>query len=181
MGIASNIFWIMFGLLYILYQALKEHPNETISGVLIFVVVGGGIIAWHFIYHGLLDWNSAAGAVFGIASIVVFMTFMIRMWIKDDKKKQKVRDRYNEALRIAREEPIDEEELAKWEKGAWKTRSAYYNPNDKYGSERMKYRYAYDKSPWRDMIIDDYITSSRVYKIMAELDKRDEKDAENNK
>ena len=69
MGIASGIFWIVFGLLYILYQAFKEHPSETISGVIVFFIIFGCIVGFTLTYRWLMDVNLVLGTVFVIGVI----------------------------------------------------------------------------------------------------------------
>lgn len=133
MGIASGIFWIMFGLLYILYQAFKEHPNETITGVLVCGIVVGGLLCWHFLFHTLLDWNIAIGSIFGICSIIGFLVWIFRYVDKEKKKEQQrieaMKRRHEMAKAIVDKEVYDEwtiREYAKvWAQGRSTSQIAY--------------------------------------------------------
>lgn len=42
MAIASSIFWIVVGILYIVYQLFKARPAETLSGIIAFVIILAG-------------------------------------------------------------------------------------------------------------------------------------------
>lgn len=166
MGIASAVFWIVFGLLYILYQAYKEHPDETFTGVLLFVILGGGMIAWFFIFDFLLDLNIVAASIFLVVSSAILFTFIWKIRSKEIAKKKDFEERYNKALWIARHEDIDEEALAEWRKRSWNTFTTVYK---NYPVERIRYRGEIDKDLFRDEIVDDYIKNKRVYEIMSEL------------
>ena len=155
MGIASGIFWIVLGLLYILYRAFRESPGETTAGV----VVCGAASIIIVILMLCTDWLNSVSPGASIAVGMVFVAFGIFVICKknaDEKRRAKIYEiRMAKALHIARSEPIDEQELAKWERVAWKssTGSSLY-PN--YKLERTRYAIARDKSQFRDMIIDDY-------------------------
>lgn len=139
MGIASGVFWIMFGLLYILYQAFKEHPNETITGVLVCGIVVGGLLCWHFLFHALLDWNIAIGSIFGICSLVGFLVWIFRYLDKEKKKKQKfietLNRRHEKTKAIVDKEVYDEKTLrdyAKvWSQGGSTSQIAYNRLSDR--------------------------------------------------
>ena len=168
MGIASGIFWIILGLLYILYRAFRDSPGETAAGV----VVCGAVIMIIIILMLCTDWlNSVSpGASIAVGMVIAAVgIFVICKKNADEKRRAKTYEiRMAKALHIARSEPIDEQELAKWEREAWKssTGSSLY-PN--YRRERTRYAIARDKSQFRDMIIDDYIINKRVPEIMRQL------------
>lgn len=133
MGIASGIFWIMFGLLYILYQAFKEHPSETVSGVLVCGIIVGGLLCWHFLFHALLDWNIAIGSIFGMGSIIGFLVWIFWYLDKEKKKEQQrietMNRRHEMAKAIVDKEVYDEQtirEYAKvWAQGGSTSQIAY--------------------------------------------------------
>lgn len=120
MGIASGIFWIMFGLLYILYQAFKEHPSETVSGVLVCGIIVCGLLCWHFLFHALLDWNIAIGSIFGMGSITGFLVWIFRYLDKEKKKEQQrietMNRRHEKAKAIVDKEVYDEKTLREYAK-----------------------------------------------------------------
>lgn len=172
MGIASGIFWIMFGLFYILYKAFKEYPSETVTGILLFGIIGGGIIAWHFIFHALLDWNITIGAIFAFISFGFLFWYLIKINLEKSRERAAFQDKFARALQIAREEPIDEQDLKEYERVFWK--ESYGSKT--YATEKLKYKYAKDKSQFRDLIVKDYIENYKVYSVMGRLD-REEKEA----
>lgn len=172
MGIASGIFWIVFGLLYILYKAFREHPDETVLGILMFGIVGGGIIAWHFIFHALIDWNIYVATAFAAISFGALFWYFIKI-CRENRQERERRDNLKaRALKIAREEPIDEKDLAEYERIYWKTYS-YSSKN--YSKEKLDYKMSNDKSKFRDLIIKDYIENHRVFVIMSLLEKEEQR------
>lgn len=139
MGIASGIFWIMFGLLYILYQALKEHPGETLSGVIVCGIVLGVLIGWHFLFHALLDWNNVVGSIFGMGSIIGFLVWIFWYLDKEKKKEQQrvetMKRRHEMTKAIVDKEVYDERtirEYAKvWAQGRSTSQIAYNRLSDR--------------------------------------------------
>ena len=172
MGIASGVFWIVFGLLYILYKAFREHPDETVTGILLFGIIGGGIIAWHFIFHALLDWNIFVAAVFAIISFGVLIWYFVKINVEKANERAEYQRKFDRALQIAREEPIDEKDLAEFERVFWKNS---YGAKT-YPTEKLNYKLARDKSQFRDLIVKDYIENYKVYSVYGRLD-REEKEA----
>lgn len=120
MGIASGIFWIMFGLLYILYQAFKEHPGETLSGVIVCGIILGVLIGWHFLFHALLDWNIVVGSIFGMGSIIGFLVWIFWYLDKEKKKEQQrietMKRRDEMAKAIVDKEVYDEQTIREYAK-----------------------------------------------------------------
>ena len=90
MGIASGIFWIVFGLLYILYQAFKEHPSETAAGVVVCVVVVGGIVLFSVISNWLMKVCFPLGFIFTIGSITALLVWAGKQ-VHDNNVKEKKR------------------------------------------------------------------------------------------
>lgn len=172
-GIASGIFWIMVGLLYILYQAFKAHPSDTILGAAFMLLFVGGMIAWYYLIEWLCSINLTLAGIVGFAGFAAAIGYLVHLAAVEYDKKQRIRDRYNKAMSIARREEIDEEKLKAFEKRMWERN--YFDPSghDKYCVERAKYIGVKDKSRFREMIIDDYIERSRVYEIMSELEEQE--------
>ena len=177
MGIASGVFWIVFGLLYILYKAFREHPDETVTGILLFGIIGGGIIAWHFIFHALLDWNIAVAAIFFVISFGVLIWYFAKINVEKAHEREAYRTKFEKALKIAREEPIDEKDLAEFERVFWKNS---YGAKT-YPTEKLNYKLAKDKSQFRDLIIKDYIENYKVYRVFGRVTEEENKAKESEK
>ena len=94
MGIASGIFWIMFGLIYIWYQAVKEHPSETITGTLLCILVVGGIILYTYTYRWLMEWNLWVGSIFAFCVLGFVCYKVIQSQIKERKKQEAIHEEY---------------------------------------------------------------------------------------
>ena len=170
MGIASNMFWIMFGLLYVLYRAFKEYPSETITGILLFGLLGGGIIVWYFIFDALLDWNIAIAAIFALISFGSLFGYFIKINVDKSRERAAFQEKFARALQIAWEEPIDEQALKNYERVFWKES---YN-SKVYAKEKMKYKLSGDKSQFRDLIVKDYIENHKVYNVLGCLNREEE-------
>lgn len=167
MGIASAIFWIALGFLYVLYQALKERPGETLQCIVLFGLLSGGIIAWNLVLHALLDWNISIAIIFAVISFSLLTWYVIHINLEASKKRKAYEDRFSRALKIAQEEPIDEEDLKKFEELFWKNSPCSH---DVYAAEKTQYIYSKDKSKFRDLIVKDYIENHKVYKILRHLE-----------
>ena len=91
MGIASGIFWIIFGLLYIWYQSFKEHPSETLAGTFLCLCVIFGIVAYTYIYRWLMEKNLWLGAIFcfGVLGFVFYklIKFQHEASVEDAKRR----------------------------------------------------------------------------------------------
>ena len=94
MGIASGVFWIVFGLLYILYKAFREHPSETASGVIAFVVIMGGIIGFTLLYRWMMDQNLVIGSIFAFGVLGTACVLVGRYQYKEHLKREKERAEY---------------------------------------------------------------------------------------
>lgn len=111
MGIASGIFWILAGLLYIWYRALKDNPSTTIAGTIICVAGVSVVIGFFLIFNWLLSVNSALGAIFGLGGIGAFVGWVIKVNHDKAVEEAKRKERFEKALQIAWEEPVDEAKL----------------------------------------------------------------------
>lgn len=103
MGIASGIFWIVFGLLFILYQAFKEHPTETVTGIVICAIIICALYLFYTIFDWLLDKNVFLAAVFFVA---VFGTIAVKVgssMVKDAREKEKRIKEYNAHMKKVRD------------------------------------------------------------------------------
>ncbi len=94
MGIASGIFWIMAGVLYVLYRAFKEHPSETISGVIICAVLVGGIIGFTCLYRWMMDQNVLIGSIFAFGVLGIICAWFGRLQYKEKIERDKQRQEY---------------------------------------------------------------------------------------
>jgi len=175
--VAGNLFWIMIGILYILYRAFKDHPGETLAGILLCGGIVGGIIAFAAIVEGLSTVCFPMSMAFILMPLAILLGWLIKSSIDEEKKRNVYNEKYNTALQIALNEEPNEVEIKKWIKFAWTGSISYYQT---YKSERIQYRYDKDKMKYRDMIIDDYIHNRRVYKIMNELDRKEKNIEKNN-
>ena len=75
MAIASGVFWIVFGLLYIWYKAFREEPSATISGTLAFVIVFCCIAACCATFTWLLSVNVPLAMVFSAVPLAVLLHY----------------------------------------------------------------------------------------------------------
>lgn len=79
MVIAANIFWIVIGLIYILYKLFKENPEETSAVVAIFVIILVAFIVYNFLLEVLMKQSIVLGVVFGIACIALLLYAFFRV------------------------------------------------------------------------------------------------------
>ena len=166
MGIASGIFWIVFGVGYIVYLTFKEHPRESVNSTAIFLVLGGAIATWVLVFNSLLAYDLTVATIFTVISVVVLVCDFVITFQKRNQERTERKSRYERALEIARSEPLDEDALKKFEDAQW---ARSYGPG-KYQFEKYEYKFAIDKSQFRDLIVKDYIESCRVYQILATME-----------
>lgn len=100
MAIASGIFWIVFGLLYIWYKAFREEPVATISGTLAFVIVFCGIAACCVTYTWLFSVNVPLATVFSVVALVMLLRYKHKKETQPDDDDEDIDDQ---------EECVDEE------------------------------------------------------------------------
>ena len=168
MGIASGIFWILFGIGYVIYQSFKEHPKETANGAIIFVILAVAISSWVLIFNAFLDYDPTAAGIFAMISLMV-LTACICVTVQNKRTEcVEAKKKYQVALEIAKKEPIDEEQLKKFEQTFW-ARPCF---SGAYQSDKSMYRLSKDKSAFKELITKDYIENFRVYQVMATLDNR---------
>ena len=169
MGIASGIFWILAGLLYIWYRALKDDPSTTIAGTIICVAGVSVVIGFFLILNWLLGVNITLGSIFGLAGIGAIIGWVIKVNHDKTVEEAKRKERFEEALQIAWDEPVDEAKLKDFERYAWRDD---FTPR-KYAEEKREYKTATDKSRFRDLIIKDYIENRKVYEVLARLNQEE--------
>lgn len=165
MGIASGIFWIVFGIGYIIYRSFREDPKATTQGAAVFAVVAIMLAAWVVIFYSLTDYNLVIGGVFLFVSCCVWIYGFASEVNRRAKYRDETRKKYQRALSIARSETVNEEELEKFKKSFWD--NAYGLST--YQKEKLEYRFSKGKADFSDLILKDYIENYRVYQIMAEL------------
>ena len=166
MGIASGVLWIVFGVVYVLYRAFKERPGETMTGAVVFFVSALCLGVIGIIFKELREYDIVCAAVFAVVLAVVCITGMSRAVKRKFDDRDEARSKYQKALEIAKSEPINEEELQKFEKSFW----AKPYGLERYPDEKRRYRSSKDKGSFRDMILKDYLENYRVYQIMVEMD-----------
>lgn len=169
MGIASGIFWILAGLLYIWYRALKDDPSTTIAGTIICVAGVSVVIGFFLIFNWLLSVDITIGSIFALAGIGALVGWVIKVNYDKSVEDGKRKARFAQALQIAREEPIDEAKLKDFERFAWRDD---YSPLH-YAEEKREYKTATDKSRFRELIVQDYIENSKVYEVLVRLEQEE--------
>lgn len=122
MGLASAIFWIVFGILYVVYRAFKEEPEQTVSGVVVCVGMVGGITLWCFLFNALLEaYQTALAFLLIMVTFIPLMIWWIRMVQKKNAEDDKRHRDYERYLEILYDMDYSEEEfekfLNKWRNG----------------------------------------------------------------
>ena len=165
MGIAGAIFWILAGALYILYHGFKEHPNETASGVVLFLIIFGAMFGFMLTFQWITDQSIVGGAVFGIVGIGALVVWIVRSNIQARKDRMEAERKAAEHLRIrARAQEIlkdthcTDEELRAFAESTW----VNYAPIN-----RFEYQYHYKRC--RPDIEKMYKERVLLYKIMDQI------------
>lgn len=100
MALASAIFWVVIGVLYIAYMAFKEHPKETLIVIGVMVVIAVCVAAFYAIFAPLEGVSPELAWVFKMGIIGAGLYFLIQKKIADDKKaKQQYEQIVNQAKR----------------------------------------------------------------------------------
>ena len=122
MGLASSIFWIVLGILYILYKAFREKPGETIAGIAVAVVTVAGVWLWAFLFQLILSTDLVfLWILYGLATIVPLVIMVARSTMEENKRRADLKrrsDRYDEivhSMEYSQEE--FEAYLKKWRHG----------------------------------------------------------------
>ena len=156
MLIAGGVFWIMFGILYVWYQALKADPENTIAGTIFGLIVVSAVIGFFFIFNWLIGLNVWVGMVFGIIGIGALIAFALHCAAEKERKKQATLDRHYEILDIVNQEEYTDEELWEYSK-SWRVHSPNGWKLSIDGFEKCK-----------PMIEDDYRKYVRYCKVMED-------------
>lgn len=118
MALASSIFWIIAGALYILYRAFREYPSETVSGVLLFLVFLSGLLVYIFVGNWLLKVNIVLGAIVRIGVPIGLLIYGIKTKFEEDEKIRKSAVEYKEKMHKVRA-TLTEEDYEKYVKKNW--------------------------------------------------------------
>lgn len=126
MAIVSGVFWIMVGLIYILYQCFKEEPIYAAAGTLWLGILFACIGAFWIIISFCFDTNTVLGAVSGISVAAVVAALAIMYFVRLDRKQQEHVDRLNRffdrkmrAYEIMSQIDITDDELRAFAEEKW--------------------------------------------------------------
>lgn len=86
MAIASSIFWIIAGLLYILYRAYKEDAAQTMRFMVLLSIILGTIFGFLFLQKLMFEINFTVGAVFSVIGICALIGVPLYFKCKFDKE-----------------------------------------------------------------------------------------------
>lgn len=118
MGIASGVLWIVFGLLYVLYQAIKERPDETLRGAVLFFMILSGICGFYFVNKLLISISPYAGIVWIIGCVSALIIWAVKSWGKEKEQRNRLLEKTNDITSKAREivwnEEYTDEEIDKY-------------------------------------------------------------------
>ena len=123
MGIASGVFWIAFGLVYILYKAFRENPTGVLSGALLFLILTGSVGLFYLVSNLLVRVSPVLLALWAILCLGGVLYWLYRL---DKKEKEKLRRIVieldvvrRETERIAAMEKYPDSVIDEYTKGAW--------------------------------------------------------------
>lgn len=156
MGIASGVFWIVFGLCYIWYRALKDNPQQTIQHTLAGILCVGAVVGFCFTFHWLLSISIPVAMVFGIVAISAVVFYAIKCKVEQDAKCDQAISEYNRVMRIVNSETYTDQEIMDYAK-VWAAKP-----------EGWRY-HVYGFEACKDQIIDDYRKYVRYVKVSQEL------------
>ncbi len=122
MGIAGNMFWIMAGILYLIYRGIKEEPETTIPVLIIVPLIVGGIAGYGFLSNWLIEQNIIVGAIFSFGTLGTGIFFLARSQYKERLRQQKWLDEYNEWMNKVRSSLTEQD----YEEYARKNAYRYY-------------------------------------------------------
>ena len=161
MGVASGIFWIMIGVLYILYQAFKEHPSETLTGSMLFLSIIIPMLAFGFTLNWLLSINLIAGTVFLAVGLGVLAVFMIKTYKEELEKKERATEFRERVMKVVRKESYTDDELKDYaRRWAYKAKDGWMYRTHKFEEIKPK-------------LIEDYRKNVRYYIVASELREQD--------
>ena len=144
MGIASGLIWIVFGIVYIWYRAAKEDAETTISSTVIVIAGVGVVAAFILIYNWLNGLHPFAGGAWLLAGWGVIIGWVIKVNIKESKRKKKADELEQRAWEIVKDEVYTDEQIAK-HADIW----LIFHPE-------KKLDYSCHPEAFRDEIIEDY-------------------------
>ena len=93
MGIASAVFWIMIGIVYLVYRCYKEHPKETLIVVCSLAVI---LICLAIIYALSIPFNEIdpiVGEAFKVVTCLIIAFVLLRSKKNDEKKAREEADK----------------------------------------------------------------------------------------
>lgn len=161
MEIASIVFWIVFGCLYIWYRAIRQDPEKVIAQTLACVLLILGLIGFIFLVRAVGTVSIFLAILVGIGVIVIAVCNTYNAQKKSNKILKDLSDRYERVMRIVNSEKYTDKELREFAV-AW-TRI----PNN-----RWKYKtYGFDGC--RDEIVRDYRRQVRYGIVSKRLDESD--------
>ncbi|QTE74029.1 hypothetical protein JS518_14220 [Clostridiales bacterium FE2010] len=157
MATASIVFWVLFGALYIWYQAAKENPERVISETIACILLVLGIITFFF----TVSWLGSISIILGILFAVICLGFITyhcyKVQRKDNEILKNLSDRYNQVMDIVNQETYTDKELHEYAV-SWA----------RIPDNRWKYKmYGFDGC--KDKIIKDYRKYVRYSIISKEL------------
>ena len=102
MGLAGNIFWIVIGVLYIIYMLYKESPGETIACIIACVVILSFFLIIGALLNSLTGWWLVLFVV--VLCVCVFLMAVYSVKLKADEldERNKRRYEYEEASHLIR-------------------------------------------------------------------------------
>ena len=129
MGIVSGIFWIVFGILYVIYRLFKDDPEQTTIGVLSILIVIVGSIGFSLLSTVMWKIGSVAAVIWSALTFGFLGYFIVRRFVsrqeKDDRRWADL-DRVHEILdEMEYSEEEFEAYLKKWRKGTSMAQMAF--------------------------------------------------------
>ena len=157
MGLAGGLFWLAAGLLYIWYRAVKEDAEGTIASTILVILGVCGVAGIFLIYKWLGDLNIWAGFAWGIACIAAVLIWVVRVNVKENKRKARAEELKSQAWEIVKDLEFTDEEIRKHAE-IW----LIFHPE-------KKFDYKWHPEAFREEITEDYRRvkqSSEWYKLM---------------
>lgn len=121
MGIASALFWIMFGILYCIYRCFKDDPEMTSAILIVGSIFTVIIVSLCLVSKSLAAVDYRIAIVFCGIILCIFLCLGGKYYLEDKHKKDMMQQKYKRYLEILYSMDYSEEDfekyLEKWKNG----------------------------------------------------------------
>lgn len=167
MGLAGSIFWIVIGVLYIIYMLYKESPGETIACIIACVVILSFFLIIGALLNSLTGWLLVLFVIVLCACFFLMAVYSVKLKADELDERNKRRYEYEEAKRIVDAELRDHpEKLEEW---IARQPDSILSPLSKHPGRGLYWK-KQTNTIWYKNLLDRYVIS-RQCEIMRDKEK----------